>query len=626
MEQTSHRIAQLTLLSRLGQSLGAATDLASLCTIIPAVLLEYPAVRGVILRPPQIPDSNLRPAYIRTDIAEHSHQVFLLQQEKKASDRVLETGQSEFLTPLDPQGRLPASLYCLPLRLRSHPYGSLSFIGGNANNAPFWLEQQQLMSACAFQIAQAVEQQLTNEHLRRISVVDARNAQQFSLLYRISQRLHSTLATEQLMHLILSLLVHPQGGDFQRAMLFMVNARSHNLQGILGVTRESAALVLPEGLPAENIPLHIHAEALNAQKKNEFSRQVMQLRVPLDHPQSCLARVVREQRSVLIQRSRNSPLEIASRLILEDHACIPLMARKRVLCVLVVDNFGHDDKIDDQRLRFLELFAAQAGIALDNAQLVNHIETARRRLHETQDRLLQREKMATIGEMSASIAHELRNPLASLGGFARRLRQQLEPGSQSLQYASIIHAEAERLEKMLDKILSFARPDRMKVEPFNMGRVIDQALLIEKEKLDDSGIELVLLAADEYELEGDADQIEQVLINLISNARQAMPQGGTLTLKIEPALLRGEPAMKVEIRDTGNGIAAENMRDLFTPFFTTRKQGTGLGLPICQRIIQAHQGELRVANGEKGAIFTIMLPLELQKRSARNGETPAPLG
>jgi len=616
MEQTSKRIAQLTLLSRLGQSLGAATDLASLCTIIPAVLLEYPSVRCVILRPPQQPDSQLKPAYIRTDIAEPSHQVFLLQQEKKVSDKVLASGQSQFLTPLDPQGRLPVSLYCLPLRLGRHQGGSLSFIGGNANNSPFGLDQQQLMSACAFQIAQAVEQQLTNEHLRRISVIDARNAQQFSLLYRISQRLHSTLATEQLMHLILSLLVHPQGGDFQRAMLFMVNSRSQSLQGILGVTRESAALVLPEGLPAENIPLLIHAEALNAQKQNEFSRQVMQLRLPLDHPQSCLAKVVREQRSILIQRSRLCRLEIAGGLTLEDHACVPLIARQRVLCVLVVDNFGNSEKIDEQRLRFLELFAAQAGIALDNAQLVNHIEAARKRLHETQDRLLQREKMATIGEMSASIAHELRNPLASLGGFARRLHQQLEPGTQAFQYADIIHTEAERLEKMLDVILSFARLDTMKAQLFTIGTVIEQALLMEQEKLADGGIALISLIADDFEMEGDPGQIEQVLINLISNARQAMPTGGTLTLKVDPALLGDRAAVAIEIRDTGTGIAAENMRNLFTPFFTTHKQGTGLGLPICQRIIQAHQGELQVANAAQGpgAIFTILLPLQLQKR------------
>jgi signal transduction histidine kinase len=156
--------------------------------------------------------------------------------------------------------------------------------------------------------------------------------------------------------------------------------------------------------------------------------------------------------------------------------------------------------------------------------------------------------------------------------------------------------------------------------------VIEQALLIEKEKLDDGEIELITLVTDDYEIEGDADQIEQVLINLISNARQAMPQGGTLTLKVNPGVLRDNDAMTIEIRDTGAGIPAENMRELFTPFFTTRKQGTGLGLPICQRIIQAHQGELKVASSEKGAIFTILLPLELQKRPGSKGEASAPLG
>ncbi len=622
MEQTSRRIAQLTLLSRLGQSLNAATDLASLCTIVPAVLLEHGDATCVVLYPSLDAESNLKPHYLRSKTSDQVQQAFFLQQVQTVSEKVLANGRSQLITPLDSQGKLPACFYCVPLRVHGKNLGTLSFFGSSGEDrTPFRMEQQQLMLTCSFQIAQAIEQQLTLERLRRVSAADARNLQDISLLYRISQLLHSTLATDDLMHLILSLLVHPQGGAFQRAMLFMVNERSNSLQGILGVTRETAGLILPEGLPAENQQLQITPEVLSAQQQTEFSRQVMQMRLSLEEPNSCLARVVREQQAILVNRPLQSTDELAQRLVLSDHACIPLIARQQVLCVLEVDNHGTREKIDDQRLRFLELFADHAGIALYNAQLVHHIETAHQSLRETQERLLQREKMATIGEMSASVAHELRNPLATLGGFARRLRKQLQPDSKEQQYARIIHQETERLEKMLDKILAFSRQHELIPTPYNLDRILEQALLIEGEKLTKTGIELIIEVADNLpQLHGDAEQIDQVLINLISNARQAMPEGGKLTLRAEKAHLRGEDAVRIELCDTGGGIPPEMLPNIFTPFFTTRKQGTGLGLSICQRIIEHHQGELKASNHEEGAIFSITLPIRLQQRGTKTND------
>ncbi|WP_083928875.1 sensor histidine kinase [Geopsychrobacter electrodiphilus] len=619
MELISRRIAQLTLLSRLGQAINAATDLTSLCEIIPTVFVEHAALTGVILRPKLSDPISEKPYFLRTQITDSAQLLFLLQQEQQISDQVQRTGRSQNLTPIGPQKDLPSCLYCVPLSIHGRHLGTLSFFGGSDDNrAPFRLEQQQLFLTCSFQIAQALEQQLTTERLRRVSAADARNLQDISLLYRISQLLHSTLATDELMHLILSLLVHPQGGAFQRAMLFMVNERSNSLQGILGVTRETSELVLPEGLPVENNPLQIAAEVLSAQKNTDFSQRIMQLRLPLDDPDSCLARVVRGQQAVKIERPHKSD-DMAPTLSLQDHACIPLIARQRVLCVLAVDNYDTMEKIDAQRMLFLELFAAQAGIALDNAQLVSRLESAHRSLHETQERLLHREKMATIGEMSASIAHELRNPLASVGGFARRLRKKLPADSSELNYAIIIQEESERLEKMLDKILSFARQDEMTPALFRLERILEQSLLIESEKLTQANIKLTTeFAADLPPLQGDAEQIEQVLINLIGNARQAMPQGGQLSIRARKTRIRGEDAIQLEIHDTGEGIPPEVMANIFNPFFTTRKQGTGLGLSICQRIIDHHQGELKAVNHQNGACFTLTLPLRLKGRSFKN--------
>ncbi|MCF6177973.1 MAG: hypothetical protein L3J63_01100, partial [Geopsychrobacter sp.] len=258
MEQTSRRIAQLTLLSRLGQSLNAATDLAGLCVIIPTVLLEHAAVSGVVLRPDLEPSNFPITHHQRFKTDDPAQLAYLLQQEQPVSEQVFRSGRSQLISTLGSRDKLPPCLYCIPLRVHGRQLGTLSFFGGDtSSHAPFRLEQQQLMLTCGFQIAQAIEQQLTTDRLRRVSAADTRNLQDISLLYRISQLLHSTVATDDLMHLILSLLVHPQGGAFHRAMLFMVNERSNSLQGILGVTRETAELILPQGLPAEKQRLPI---------------------------------------------------------------------------------------------------------------------------------------------------------------------------------------------------------------------------------------------------------------------------------------------------------------------------------------------------------------------------------
>lgn len=616
MEQTNSRIAQLTLLSRLGQSLNATTDLANLCEIVPTVLFEHSETAGVILRPLIDDQPDLKSHYLRTDIEDTASLAYILQQETRYSAQVAQKGRSKLIAPLDKPGKLPACLYIVPLRIHGHQFGTLSFIGGSGEkHASFRLEQQQLMLTCSFQIAQAIEQLLTLARLKLVSATDARNLQDISLLYRISQLLHSTLATDDLIHLILSLLVHPQGGGFQRAMLFMVNEKANSVQGILGVTRETAGMILPRGLPDTGLLPQITPEAIKAQKQHPFSCQVMQLRLNLDQQKSCLARVVREQRAILINRPSGSCKPQTENLILGDHACIPLIAQNHVDCILEVDNQGSEDLIDEHRLRFLELFATQAGIALEKARLVQHIKSTHRSLRETQERLLQREKMATIGEMSANMAHELRNPLASIGGFARRLCDKFKEESGEHLYAKIIHQEAKRLEKMLDTLLSFTRHSELEPESLQVDQILEQALLIEGEKLHAVGINLILEITDQLPaFMGDPEQLGQVIINLLSNARQAMPRGGNLTLRAEPAQLRGEHAIRIEIIDTGEGIPTEMLKNIFAPFVTTRKKGTGLGLSICQRIIEHHQGELKAANHDEGAIFTITLPLQLQQR------------
>lgn len=624
MPATDHRLAQLTLLSELGQTLNSATSLHSLCAATSLLLLGYDDVTGVVIRPRLYGNPPPKTCYCEIESNDPALKIFLLQQDSQLSSQVLHQGKSCLHHPLSRYRKesLPASIYSLPLRVHDRNFGTLSFFGSAPDNqSPFIQEQLQFFQTCAFQISQAFEQLVTMARLRQVSASDFRRLQDLSLLYRITQLLHSTLSPNELFHLILSLLVSPDGGGFHRAMLFMVNQRSGTMQGILGVTRESVNWLLPDGLPPVDAgSVAIPEEAQRAQRAEPFSREVMQQRVDIEHSESCLSIAAREQKAVLITKEQmDSDLvdPLCKYLHLGHHATIPLLSRGRTLCVLAVDNAGSGEPIDAERLRFLEMFAGQAGIALDNAQLLQRVETAHHNLQDAQEQLLQREKLATIGEMSASIAHELKNPLVSVGGFARRLTKSLDPAEPSFKYAEIIQHETERLEKMLDNILSFSKQRLFCISEYRLEDVVERALALEEEKLQQANIEMRLgLEKDLPSLQGDAEQVEQVFINLIANARQAMPNGGQLNINIQHSRLRGEPAVRVEVLDSGSGIPPKQMRNIFNPFFSTKEEGTGLGLPISHRIIEHHQGEIGAINTVSGACFTIILPVRLSTRSA----------
>jgi two-component system, NtrC family, sensor histidine kinase HydH len=303
--------------------------------------------------------------------------------------------------------------------------------------------------------------------------------------------------------------------------------------------------------------------------------------------------------------------EMSRVLGLAPCACVPLLGRKRVLGVLVVDNPRSGTEITAKRRHFLELFANQAAQAMENCLLLHRLEESHRDLRETQERMIQGEKMAALGETAASVTHELRNPLVSIGGFAQRLTRIAEEGSKEKEYSEIIVREVRRMEEMLGNILAFSRKQMLCIDDCEIEAIIEETLFLEEDSLVRSSVTTVCEIAENLPaVRGDEQKLRQVLVNLIANARQSMPSGGKLTVRAYQTFLRGDQAVAVEVEDTGGGIPADVMRNIFNPFFTTRESGTGLGLSIVHRIIEHHHGDIEVQNREKGALFILRLPVD----------------
>ncbi|KIH75879.1 histidine kinase [Geoalkalibacter ferrihydriticus DSM 17813] len=224
---------------------------------------------------------------------------------------------------------------------------------------------------------------------------------------------------------------------------------------------------------------------------------------------------------------------------------------------------------------------------------------------EIEDQLRRADRLSALGELSAELAHEIRNPLGSISGTAEILQDGMDPTDRRYEFAAILLKEVARLNAVVENFLQFARPERSDRGAFMPSEVLQEVFTLIEGQARKSGVRLSLEEG-AAEILGDRDQIKQACLNLVLNAVQAMPGGGTLSV----AQQRDGKFLCLKFRDNGPGIAAADLERIFAPFFTTRADGVGLGLAITQRIVRRNGGEIRVESrpGE-GTTFSLCLPL-----------------
>ena len=231
-------------------------------------------------------------------------------------------------------------------------------------------------------------------------------------------------------------------------------------------------------------------------------------------------------------------------------------------------------------------------------------------LRRLQADLVQSEKLALVGKMSSAVAHELRNPLVPIGGFANLIYKRLNEESPLKKYAGIIVREIDRLEKLLHNILYFTKDTKPEFKPGNLNEIINEMLFFYKSTFEENNISLnIRLSPDLPLVSLDHSLIKQALINIIINAIQSMESGGLLS--VESMIRKEDDAVYavVVVNDTGAGIPEDLMKNIFDPFYTTKIHGLGLGLSLTRRIVESHGGEITVDSAEGiGSTFTINLP------------------
>lgn len=617
-ERSDRRIQHLITLNELGKVLHRPIPLREILPFILKIAHEYTASSCTILR--IFHHDVFTSKVLKTCGRRHrAHLRSMLEIEDTCSARMLFVETPLLIVDVIGDEDLPPSYVCVPLHFEGETFGTITFFGkmergGGRRN--FDEEDRELFEGMGNLISNALVGVRNYRRLTNLTSENVNRLKKLSLLYRLSNAIHSTTQINKLINLSLTALISGIPPLFERAMFFLVNKRSGMMQGMFGVTAENHGSVLQSTEDGETQfgRWSLSDEDMERLQDSAFCRMVKGTRISLDE-HDILSRAVSERRLLLARhtaRKTQPNSEFFDRYSVTSFAAVPLIAKKEAVALVVIDNplTGKPISRDDQEI--LRLFANHTGMAIENAMLYNRIENSNREFTEIRQRLLQGERLASLGETAASIAHELKGPLVSIGGLARRLLRKESPGSTDWKYLDTIAREAHRLEKMLVEILVFTRRATICYTDCPLTDVVEESLAVVSGFMEEKRIRVKKrFSSKPLRILGDLQQLKQVCINLFTNACEAMGPGGTLFVALSATRFKGRDAVSIRVRDTGNGIPPEILPNIFTPFYTTKEGGTGLGLPIVHRIITNHGGDIQAGNrSEGGAEFRITLPTQ----------------
>jgi signal transduction histidine kinase len=295
-------------------------------------------------------------------------------------------------------------------------------------------------------------------------------------------------------------------------------------------------------------------------------------------------------------------VELARREGLVSLLSVPLIFSGQTIGALSVYT-ARPYNFSNEEIKILGALAELSAIAIEKARLYE-------RIVDVEEQLRQNEKLSALGLLAAEVAHEIRNPLTVMKLLYHSLDLKFEAKDPRSKDAQIIEAKIEQLNKIVEQILDFARTTEPNFAPVNLNDLVDELSLLVRHKLANQGIKLVRdLQSDLPQVLGDAPQLEQAFLNLILNAAEAMPNGGSLTIKTR-SLQTGQAA--VAFKDTGSGMTKEQQQRAFkTVLATTKAKGTGIGLAIVGRIIETHHGQIRILSRPgRGTTMRITMPVK----------------
>jgi two-component system sensor histidine kinase HydH len=293
--------------------------------------------------------------------------------------------------------------------------------------------------------------------------------------------------------------------------------------------------------------------------------------------------------------------------------CVPMMLRNAPVGAIQVINKKSGEPFNRADLELLYAVSQQVGIAIENANLYKRLEESyemtTQELRITQQKLIRTERLAAMGNLVQGVAHEIRNPVTTIGGFAQRIKKELDTHEKVGKYVDIIIDETNRLENLVRRIREFSEFQNCHLNFEKPDSVIQEALKQAIPLAGKQGVKVVQeVATDFLKMKLDANQMLTALNNLLENAVEAMSGGGILTFRAN----RTDSHLIIVIEDTGCGIPKEKLAAVYDPFVTSKTKGAGLGLTLVHQVVLNHHGEIKISSEvNRGTVVTMRFPLEI---------------
>lgn len=442
-------------------------------------------------------------------------------------------------------------------------------------------------------------------------------SRQVTLLSQVGKALQRTIALDDLLWIILTAVTAGDGLGFNRAFLLLVEDDGKMINGRMGVgpSDPAEAQTIWRAMEIEGKSLEQILRSRRRMPSPTIARLAKDLSFPMDADDNIVAASLLEGRSYIVSKGFGRRAEcVSTKIGNTDFVVVPLISEGEKLGAIIADNFVTRKAITQEDVHLLESFASQAALAITNASLherlrerLRQIEIAHEELSRNHWQLMRAERLMTLAGLAATLVHDLKSPIVSMGLMVRSALSRIPDRDQSHQTLVKVLAEVERLEAYLKELVGAVGQAKGEKRLLDIAEVVTSALGLVRGELIVRNIDTALnLNHGDSKIWGEFVDLRQMVLNLIRNSIEAMPHGGSLTISTETV----DDRIRLVVSDTGVGVDDQVKDKVFSAFVSTKPEGSGLGLFLVKRVVIDHGGWVSFESEKgKGATFIITLPI-----------------
>lgn len=441
---------------------------------------------------------------------------------------------------------------------------------------------------------------------------------QINLISQVSESIQRDDEIDSVLHAILIGVTSGSGLGFNRAILFLSDIREKSLKGKMAVGPDTMEEAIQIWSSVSECGVDIYSQLKSYNDKDPKGRKllekVLSTSFSMKDENNVFVRACLGQEHIHVFDADHDGRvtdDIRKFMEVREFVITPLVSVNKSLGVIIADNKFNQAPIGFDNIELLSIFAFQAALLIESYNNLHLIKKEMEKIRDRQEAMVESEKLAAVGRIASHIAHEIRNPLVTMGGYARRILQlanDLPRGGENIgKAATVVLKESERLEKTLSNVMDFSKSTSFIMEFNNINEVVADTYELLKNLFQERRIKVQLNLNNGIPLvKADFNQMKQVILNLFQNAIDATGPDGSVT--VETRVEGGN--IVLSMKDTGSGISDDELPRIFEPFFTTKVTGVGLGLSIIKKIVMDHNGDITV-NSKKdgGSEFIITLPV-----------------